>query len=176
MTTTFLGALSSNDEGLLLDPAGYINQSDQEASDAAGVPVDAGGIAWTSPRFGVQVPTTKQGRFSARVRATWEITSAAADAATRCTLVANLTVNYTPIGFGLGGSRAVNVLRQWDEIILIETDDTVVLAPGDEIGVLFNLNVTTPSGTPGDTIDLSLYHDPQNPGEQLVLEMVGGGW
>lgn len=176
MTTTFLGATTSNGDGVLLDPAGYINQSDEASDDANNVPVDAGGIQWTSTSFNTQISDTKQGRFSARVRVLWEVTSGAADAGTRAVLVANLTVNGTPFGFALGASRDVSAANSWEELYLIESSASIVLAPGDELGVIFNLNVTTPSGTPGDTIDTSMYHDPQDPNEQLVLEMVGGGW
>lgn len=122
----------------------------------------------------------------------WQITTAAAGAGTqgrmRIQYGRNFASEATPISQGVGQTRALTALATFRELIALpDPAGTTYLerklfrhnpigVPSDTVDSIWfrlQLDVTTASGTGGDTCAITVHHDPATAGNELMFQMFG---
>jgi len=173
--------------GILLDPDGMINASETPSTSfGAAEPSDALGVVGTAQRFvAVVVGVSPDGhvpRIAPRVlvRIPWTVTTkSTGGAGTRATIHADLMVNGVSLVSANGKPRDVGTgITNGDEYVdlielVVPVASNQAWAPGTLVSVQVQPQVTTVSGVPGSTMELTLRHNPQEIDDQLVAEFTG---
>lgn len=185
-----MGARESNAQtaasfGMWLDPEGYIVASETTSTSwGTGLSATALGVVGTAQPFRMVVAANSVQGYSVGwkgrviLRVPWTLTTQAAGAAARGTVRASLVIDGTTVLTAQGAPRNLNSANgtEFVELIVLEPEvaSSIVSLPA---GTIFTIElqpiITTVSATGGDTFTPTLRHDPQEPDDQLVMELPG---
>ncbi len=165
-----------SDHGVLLDPAGYMPQS-ETASTSFGtlVAADSTGVKGTAQLFdGRSASQTVQVQMQVLCRVPWTLTTQCATATARATMRASLLIAGVVVATSDGAPRNINATNgtKYTELIAMSMAAPVTINPGDILELKIELLITTVGGA-GTTVTATLRHDPQVILDQLVLNFQG---